>query len=219
MSQGRLGRLLLWFLPGFAMALAVAAWGYFYLAPPAYQVPQWDGQWSEPKQAEGKFKSWRVEGDVVVGETEPWPHKHPRANSFLLSENAFHGDVEVQLAVEFERGRYLGCYLCYDPKTDSGYWLSTGHAVGNYPNQAYIKIVRNGDWQTMAHGSLEIRPGQKYQLSFRRTGQELAVLVGGEPVVTWSDDTFHKGHVQLRLHNTKVKVHKLSVTELPNFPQ
>lgn len=215
MKQSRLAQIAIVFVPGFAVAIGVLAWGYF-LNPPSYKIPQWQGTWSEPKQPEGTYKSWRVEGGAngaVIGETEPWPHKHPRANSFLLSSESYSGDVLVEIQASFLRGRYLGCYLCYDPQTDSGYWLSTGHGVGNYPNQAYIKIVRNGDWKTMARAPLEIEPGKTYRLGYRRRGNELAVLVAGQPVVTWRDDTFNSGKVQLRLHNTKVEITDLKVTK------
>jgi hypothetical protein len=148
---------------------------------------------------------------VVIGETEPWPHKHPRANSYLLSTGVYTGDVEVSLLARFLRGRYLGCYLCYDPSAGNGYWLATGHAVGEDPNQAYIKIVHSGTWEVMAQAPLEIVPEREYQLAFGRTGGQLWVKVDGKMVAECQNEEFTTGHVQLRLHNTKVEIRDLRV--------
>lgn len=211
MKRSRWTRIALIFSPGVAAAIGFLVWG-FVLAPRLHQVPQWQGKWSEPTQPPGAYKSWRIEDGRIVGETEPWPHKHPRANSFLLSNSTYEGDVQVDATVRFQRGRYLGCYLCYDPKTDSGYWLSTGHDVGNYPGEAYIKIVHNGDWKTMARAPLTINSNETCKITYRRRGAELAVLASGQPIVTWSDSTYRQGHVQLRLHNTKVEILDLAVS-------
>lgn len=226
--RSRQRQLFLLFLPGFLVAGGTIMWG-LWLQPTYHQVPQWRGAWIEPKQPSGRFKSWRTEDGAVVGETEPWPHKHPRANSYLLSEKSSGGDASVQLTVRFLRGRYLGCYLCYDPEKKHGYWLSTGHAVGKYPGKAYIKIVHGPDdkangegfittydgsrFKTTARAPLEIQPNRDYVMIFRREGDELAILVDDNVVVTWRDGTYKAGRVQLRLHNTKVRISDLKVSK------
>jgi hypothetical protein len=206
---------LLYVVPGVLLGSAAVLWG-LSLRPPQHRIPSWAEAWSEPKQPKGVYKSWRSEDGYVVGETEPWPHKHPRANSYLLSNAVYEGDIQVELRVRFRNksfpnSRYLACYLCYDPEKGDGYWLATGHAVGKYPNQAYIKEVHGHDWETKARGPLEIVPNRDYTVVFRRSGDRLAVIVDGKTVVTWTSDEFHRGRVQLRLHNTEVEIHKLAV--------
>lgn len=198
-------------VPGLIVGLGVIGYGLL-LQPPRYRVSSLATEWREPNLPEGVFKSWR-EGSAnrVIGETEPWPHKHPRANSYLLGREGFSGDVEVRLRARFLRGRYLGCYLCYDPSTDSGYWLATGHDVGEDPNEAYIKIVRRGVWEVMASAPLAIIPGKEYRISFSRKGNELVLGVDDEPIVNWRDAEFTKGKVGLRLHNTKLEIWDLTV--------
>lgn len=213
--MSRLFRILIYLIPGLAMAIAAILWGRF-LQPPRNHVDAWQGQWSEPKMPPGLYKSWRVEGDHIVGETEPWPHKHPRASSFLLSEAAYEGDVAVRVNAAFRNekfpdGRYLGCYLCYDPKVGNGYWLATGHAVGEDPNRAYIKVMHNHEWKFVADAPLEIVPHREYDFVFRRKGDELAIVVDGKVIVSTTDSEFHTGHVQLQLHNTEIELRHLSV--------
>lgn len=215
MLMRRAARVLLFLVPGLTVAAGVIGWGVF-LAPPRYRVPGWAETWSEPKHPPGVFGSWRSEGDFVVGETEPWPHKHPRANSYLTGIAIHEGDVEVALRVRFRAGRfpmsrYLGCYLCYDPEAGNGYWLSTGHGVGKYPGQAYIKEVHAHKWETKARSPLEITSGEEYALVFRRFGDRLALDVDGATVVEWRNSEFTRGRVQLRLHNTEVEIHQLTV--------
>jgi hypothetical protein len=215
MNERGPARLLFYLLPGLVCGVLVLVWGARYVAPPLYEVPQWIGRWHEPKQPSGKFKSFRREGSTVVGETETWPHLHRRANAYLLSDAEYEGDIAVSLRLKFLRGRYLGCYLCYDPDSDTGYWLATGHAVGENPNEAYIKIVRNGKWEVVASSPLAIEADVEYRLCFQRTGAELAILVNGKSIVSSHAPEFPSGHVQLRLHNTKIELFEVAVGQSP----
>lgn len=208
-------RLAVYLVPGLLFGLLVLIWGARYVPPPLFEIPEWTGQWHEPKQPAGKFKGFRREGSGVIGETEVWPHLHRRANAYLLSDAEFSGDVAVSLQVKFLRGRYLGCYLGYDPASDTGYWLATGHAVGDNPNEAYIKIVRKGKWEVIAAAPLALEPNVEYRLCFQRTGAELAILVDGKSIVSAHAPEFPRGHVQLRLHNTKVELLEVAVGQGP----
>ncbi|QDU62761.1 hypothetical protein Pan216_36310 [Planctomycetes bacterium Pan216] len=204
-------RLLIFLVPGLLLCLIVLGWGFF-VQPPRYEIAEWKGRWTEPKFPSGTYKSWRPDGDLIIGETEGWPHKHPRANSYLVYDEEVNGDVDVTMRVVFERGRYLGCYLCFDPETSTGYWLSTGHAVGKNPNKAYIKkFFGPREFPVQERGPLEINPGQEYTITFRRRGDALAVIVDGKTIVSWEDGAYRRGQVRLRLHNTKLEILSLEV--------
>lgn len=201
--------------PGLALCLMVIAWGQS-IGPPQYSVPAFQGAWLEPKQKPGVFKSFRVDGDAVVGETEPWDHLHPRANSYLRSDRSYAGDVEVSVRAKFRRGRfpqsrYLACYLCYDPQAETGYWLATGHAVGDDPNHAYIKIFRGKEWVEIASQLLAIDGDREYAIVFRRRGDDLELEIDGKIVAQAKEPTYHAGRCQLRLHNTEVELRDLKV--------
>lgn len=217
-SQTR-NRLILGLLPGLALCGGLILYA-MQLRPPTYLVPRLSRDWVEPKSPDGYYKSFRLEADKLIGETEPWPHKHPRANSYLLSRQRFEGDVTVTMKMRllrrhFPQSRYVGCYLCYDPEIGNGYWLSTGHAEGKYPNQCYIKIVRHHEWETIARAPYDLTADHLYTVVYARKGDQLSLAIDGHPVVTATippDDLLADGHVQIRLHNTEVEIESISVT-------
>lgn len=203
-------RILAYLVPGFLCCAAALAWTSFFVPDPIAK------RWREPGQTLGKFDRWSIEDRVLRGRTESHPHKDSRANAFLISRGRYRGDVEVRMRVRFLPlgdgvGRYLGCYLCYDPVAGDGYWLSTGHAVGKYPGKAYVKSVRDGRWRTEAREDLEIEQGREYEIAFRRSGGTIAVVVDGREAVSWKDDAFRQGFLQLRLHNSAVEIRELEI--------
>lgn len=208
--------LLFYFAPGLFVCLGMTVWGFTHRpAESRHEIPEWIGQWSEPGQPRGVFKSWRRLDDAYLGETEIWPHLRPRANSLLLSDVVIAGDVTVSMRVRFLRGRYLGCYLGFDPVKENGFWLATGHDVGEDPNFAYIKKVQGpNDFEVMQDAPLEIVRGREYELVFQMGENSLTILVDGAKVVTWEippADRKEAGNVLLRLHNTKAVIRDLRI--------
>lgn len=203
--------------PGLAVGLAVIAYGW-WLRPPTYAIPAWRDQWSEPGMPPGLFRRWRVDpaaDATVVGETEPWPHKHPRANAYLLHSERFAGDVSVSLRARFERGRYLGVYLCFDPVRENGYWIATGHAVGENAGMAYIKRIAAGRAEVIARAPLALEPGVEYSLRFARAGERIELWVNDKLALAHRDDRYHAGEIRLRLHNAKVALGDVRVDGQP----
>lgn len=213
MRRNGLWGVLKYLVPGLVFGIAVLAWGAFHMRAPRHAIVQWQADWFEPGESVGEFHRWRPAGSIVVGETEIWPHLHRRANAWVRSREAFGGDVLVRLRVRFLRGRYLGCYLCFDPDAGNGYWLATGHDVGDNANQAYIKILRNHEWTVVAQAPLEIVLRRQYEFAFQRLAGRLVILVDGMEIVGWNDDMFESGHVQLRLHNSQVEIEQLLIKQ------
>ena len=208
----RFPAILFYLAPGLLVVVGVLVWGR-QIKRPVHHIPAWEGTWVEPGAQYPSFKSWRQEPDgTFVGECQNWPHKDRRADAYLRSAAGYAGDLTVELDAVFQRGRYLGCYLLYDPVFGNGYWLSTGHAVGEHPDEAYIKVVEDDKWTTLARAKVPLEPGKSHHLAYRRQGDSLTVLIDGVPVVTARDSRFSTGKVQLRLHNTTVAIKNLTVT-------
>jgi hypothetical protein len=207
-------RLLVYFAPGLLFGVAVLGWGALYMRAPRHTVAQLRSDWIEPNEPEGKFHRWWSNGESIIGETEVWPHHHLRANAFLRSRQSYNGGIEVRLRLRFLRGRYLGCYLCYDPATGNGYLLTTGHPAGEFANEACVSVVHNHETTTLGRQPVSIDAQREHEIVFRRQREQLTILVDGREIISETDSSFSSGLVQLHLHNSKVAINELTVQGL-----
>lgn len=165
---------------------------------------------------------WNVSDGELAGATSIFDgdKTDPAASTFLLSERSFDGNYIVSMEVTFERGRYLGVYLDYDPESRSGMWLATGHALApdapdNEVERAYVKTIDEGFWIVRANGELPISAGERIRLGFMKRGDDYGVWNDGRLIATYRKEGGYPGdRIQLRLTNAQVRIHKLEVRTL-----
>lgn len=141
----------------------------------------------------------------------------PAASTFLVSREQFGGDITVTMDVTFETGRYLGVYLDFDPATQTGIWMATGHALAvdaaaNEVERAYIKTVEDSFWTVRATGELIITPGLRLRLRFVRKGDAYSIWNDGRLIATYHKaGGYPAGPLQLRLTNASARIHRLDI--------
>jgi len=162
---------------------------------------------------------WQISGGELHGATAVFDGEKtdPAASTFLLSKREFDGNFIVSIEATFERGRYLGVYLDFDPEAQSGMWLATGHALepdapDNEVERGYVKTVDGGFWIVRANGELPIRQGERLRLGFSKRGDDYNLWNDGRLIATYrKTGGYPTGRIQLRLTNAAVTIHKLQV--------
>ena len=166
---------------------------------------------------------WEFGEHSLNGRTFTFPEVATReadATANLVSERQF-GGQQLSLVTDmmFERSRYLGVYLDYDPETDTGIWMATGHPLaaeesdaGKVP-MAYIKTIDDGDWTVRATGELLIKPGQELRLRWIRDGADYQVWQDERLVASYRPRrNYGPGHVRLRLMSAIIEIDRLEMT-------
>ena len=120
--------------------------------------------------------------------------------------------------IVFERSRYIGVYVDYDPDTDTGMWLATGHpllsdeASETQVETAYIKTVDNGDWIVRARGELKVSPGEMLRLRWVKSGADYSIWQDDRLVVAYRPDRrYEPGQVMLRLMSAVARIQRLEM--------
>lgn len=172
--------------------------------------------WTSPDWSRWQFH----EGDIT-GETLKFPEVatgDPDAAAYLLSRQTFDGDLELSMEIVFERSRYIGVYLDYDPATDTGMWLATGHplpsdeAAETQVETAYIKTVDNGHWVVRARGELRISPDEVLRLRWVKSGPDYSIWQGDRLVVAYRPERrYESGPVMLRLMSAVARIRRLEM--------
>ena len=117
----------------------------------------------------------------------------------------------------FDKGRYLGVYLDFDPKTQTGIWMASGHdlpadAPANEVARGYVKTIEKGFWIVRATGELDIEPGRRVKLGFSRRGDDYSLWNEGRLIATYrKPGGYPAGRIQLRLTNAAVRIHHIEV--------
>jgi len=141
----------------------------------------------------------------------------PRATAFLISNETFGGDILFSVDINFEVGRYIGVYLDFDQKSQSGIWMATGHALsGDAPDneveRGYIKTVDNDCWIIRTTGELVVKKGEMLRLGFANKNDDYSLWNDGKLVITYhKPGGYPAGPLQLRLMNAKARIHRLEV--------
>jgi len=170
--------------------------------------------WQSFDASRWRFADGELHGSTAVFDGEK---TDPRASAFLVSSETFSGNFLVSLDVTFDKGRYLGVYLDYDPETQTGIWIGTGHALpadapANEVERGYIKTIDNGTWVVRATGQLDIEHGQRVKLGFSRRGEDYSLWHDGRLIATYHKaGGYPPGHIQFRLTNAAVRIHRIEV--------
>lgn len=164
---------------------------------------------------------WTFQDDRLGGMTLTFPEiptDDIRANSFLLSNAVFGGDLVLSMDIVFEQSRYLGVYLDYDPLTDTGMWLATGHPLPEGASgdprveMAYIKTVDNGNWTVRATGQLVVAPGEELRLRWVKSGNDYSIWQDDRLVVGYRPErTYEPGRIQFRLMSAVMEIDRLEM--------
>jgi len=162
---------------------------------------------------------WQVENGELVGSTATFngEKSDPAASTFLMSDRTFTGNYIISMEVTFEQGRYLGVYLDFDPESQSGMWLATGHALvadapQNEVERGYIKTVDAGHWVVRATGELPVSQGERVKLGFSKRGDDYMLWNDGKLIAVYrKEGGYADGRIRLRLTNAAVHIHKLEV--------
>ena len=171
--------------------------------------------WTSPD-----WNRWEFQTGTLIGETVKFPEiatSDPDAAAYLLTKSVFGGDLELSMEIIFERSRYLGVYLDYDPETDTGMWLATGHpipenAAGTEVEMAYIKTVDDGDWIVRARGELNIEPGEILRLRWVKSGPDYSIWQDDRMIATYRPDRrYDAGPVMLRLMSAVAEIQRLEM--------
>ena len=172
--------------------------------------------WTSPD-----WSRWEFHQGTVKGETLKFPEVatgDPEAAAYLLTRNVFEGDLELSMDIVFQRSRYIGVYLDYDPDTDTGMWLATGHplpkddAGESQTETAYIKTVDNGDWVVRARGELTISPGEVIRLRWVKSGPDYSIWQDDRLVVVYRPErNYEPGPVMLRLMSAVAEIRRLEM--------
>lgn len=172
--------------------------------------------WTSPD-----WTRWQFHEGTLTGETLKFPEvatADPEAAAYLLTRQEFGGDLELSMDIVFERSRYIGVYLDYDPETDTGMWLATGHPLpsdGARETQvetAYIKTVDNGDWIVRARGELKVSPGEVLRLRWVRSGPDYSIWQDDRLVVAYRPERrYEPGPVMLRLMSAVARIQRLEM--------
>lgn len=163
---------------------------------------------------------WRFEGGSILGRTPKLDgaKTDPAASAFLESRRVFSGDKSVEVELEFEEGRYFGIYFDYDPATESGIWMATGHFLPDEQKvhnveSAYIKTVDGGHWIVRATGELDVPAAAPLTVRFEREGDDYRVWQGDRLVVTYrKPGGYPPGKLRLRLVNASARIDRLQVS-------
>ena len=172
--------------------------------------------WIHPDSVRWTFQEAALGGRTI---TFPGiPTDDVRANSFLLSNAVFGGDLVLSMDVTFEQSRYLGVYLDYDPLTDTGMWLATGHPLpeegsgGPGVEMAYIKTVDNGNWTVRATGQLVVVPGEELRLRWVKSGSDYSIWQDDRLIVAYRPErTYEPGRIQFRLMSAVMEIDRLDM--------
>ena len=172
--------------------------------------------WTSPD-----WSRWEIDQGVAKGETLKFPGvatANPEAAAYLLTRGVFEGDLELSMDIVFERSRYIGVYLDYDPDTDTGMWLATGHplpeddAGESQTETAYIKTVDNGDWIVRARGELRISPGEVLRLRWMKSGPDYSIWQDDRLIVAYRPErNYPPGPVMLRLMSAVAEIRRLEM--------
>jgi hypothetical protein len=130
--------------------------------------------WEPFDEARWKFVDGELHGSTAIFDGDK---TDPDASTFIIAREKLEGEYLVSLDVSFDEGRYLGVYLDYGQKTQTGIWIASGHALpadapDNEIERGYIKTVENGFWIVRATGDLAIAKGERIKLGFSRRGDE-----------------------------------------------
>ena len=172
--------------------------------------------WTSPD-----WSRWEFNQGAVKGETLKFPEVatgDAEAAAYLLTRNVIEGDLELSMDIVFQRSRYIGVYLDYDPDTDTGMWLATGHplpeddAGESQTETAYIKTVDNGDWVVRARGELTISPGEVIRLRWVKSGPDYSIWQDDRLVVVYRPErNYEPGPVMLRLMSAVAEIRRLEM--------
>ena len=162
---------------------------------------------------------WQFENGELRGSTSVFDGEKtdPAASMFLVSNRTFEGDYIVSMEATFEQGRYVGVYLDFDPATQSGMWLATGHTLAadapdNEVERGYVKTIDEGFWVVRGTGELPIRQGERVKLGFSKRGDDYTLWNDGRLIAVYrKEGGYADGNIQLRLTNAAVRIHKLEV--------
>ena len=171
-------------------------------------------QWHSPTP-----ERWSLAPGLITGSTALFDgaKQDPEASVFLVSKRAFGGDLQVDIDVSFEKGRYLGVYLNFGPDTQSGIWMGTGHALGkdsavNEIERGYIKTVENGFWVVRATGELQIDGEETVHLRFARRGDQYSLYRNSQLIATYlKAGGYPAGPLQIRLTNAAATINRFEV--------
>ncbi|MDX1481911.1 MAG: hypothetical protein R3315_09560 [Woeseiaceae bacterium] len=163
---------------------------------------------------------WRFEDGSIHGRTPVFDgaKTDPQASAFLESRRLFAGNKSVEVDLDFDHGRYFGIYFDYDPETESGIWMATGHPLSagdriHNVESAYIKTVDDGHWIVRATGELDVTPGVPLTLRFERSGDDYRIWQDDRLVLTYrKPGGYPAGKLRLRLVNAAARIDRLSVT-------
>ena len=173
--------------------------------------------WEEADLGRWQFIDGEIRGSTAIFDGDK---TDPAASTFLVARDVIRGDFIVNLEVSFERGRYLGVYLDYGQDSRSGMWLATGHALpadapDNEVERGYVKTVEDGFWIVRATGELVIQPGVRTKLGFSRRGDAYSLWNDGKLIAVYrKQGGYPPGPLQLRLTNSAIRIHALTIREL-----
>lgn len=164
--------------------------------------------------------NWTISGEKITGSTGimDGAKTDPAASAFLVSRQAFGGDVTVTMNITFEAGRYLGIYLDFDQETQTGIWMGTGHSLpaeapDNEVERAYIKTVEESFWIVRATGELVVKRGVPLRLRFVRADDVYSIYNDETLVVTYHKaGGYAPGPLQIRLTNASARIDLLEVS-------
>lgn len=170
--------------------------------------------WEPFDEARWKFVDGELHGSTAIFDGDK---TDPDASTFIIAREKLEGEYLVSLDVSFDEGRYLGVYLDYGQKTQTGIWIASGHALpadapDNEIERGYIKTVENGFWIVRATGDLAIAKGERIKLGFSRRGDEYRLWNDGRLIATYrKEGGYPAGPLQLRLTNASARIHRLEV--------
>lgn len=162
---------------------------------------------------------WSAGDGVLTGRTAvlDGAKTEPDASTYLVSRREFSGNIAVSMDITFETGRYVGVYLDFDPASQTGIWMATGHHLPeddrHHVESGYIKSVDLGHWIVRATGELEIEKGRKVSLRFVRNLDDYNLWHDDRLVATWrKPGGYPAGPLQLRLTNAHARIDRLEVS-------
>ena len=173
--------------------------------------------WEAADSDRWQFVDGEIHGSTAIFDGDK---TDPEASAFLVGKELVEGDFIVSMEVSFDRGRYLGVYLDYGQDSRSGMWLATGHALpadapDNEVERGYVKTVEDGFWVVRATGELVIEQGRRVKLGFSRRGDAYSLWNDGKLIAVYrKPGGYPSGPLQLRLTNSAVRIHALTMREI-----
>ena len=170
--------------------------------------------WAHADSDRWTFEDGELHGATAVFDGD---RTDPAASMFLVAKDVVTEDFIVSIEVTFERGRYLGVYLDFGQDSQTGIWMATGHALppdapDNEVERGYIKTVEDGFWVVRATGQLEVAQGERVKLGFSRRGNTYSLWNDGKLIAVYQKaGGYPPGPLQLRLTNSAVRIHSMSV--------